>query len=419
MTGPRAACSLVLLAALAGCGGSKTSPPPPDRASATPSDEDMDRLRSLPYAGFARGSAGEPSGVTVYDPARSQPGVDLYTIQQLSTAELIDERGRVLRSWHRDPPFTWERANLLANGDLVVIGADPPLRPGPGIPDDKRYIARYDWNGTLLWKRSLRAHHDVERTPSGRLLTLTFERKRVPAFGSSIDTRDDLLTLLDDDGRVVDRLSLLDAFSRTPGLDVVPVGPSTLGVVPWLDLFHVNAAEWMHRPELAKSNPIYGPDNVLICSRHQNRIAIVSWAHRRVVWSWGPGELLGPHDAQVLPSGHVLVFDNGMGRGWSRVVEVDPATDRIVWEYRAKNPRDFYSLSKGSCQRLANGDTLIADSDNGTAFEVTPAGEIVWRFATPHRGPRGERLAIVRMRRIDRSVVDALSSAHGDSGSSR
>lgn len=412
MTGRRAAGCFAFLLALAGCGGTKSLPPPPDATSAAPAESDMDRLRSLPYAGFARGSAGQPAGVTVDDPARSQPGVNLYTIQLLSTAELIDARGRVLRSWHQDPPFTWERANLLADGDLVVIGADRPERRGPGIPDDKRYIARYDWNGRLLWKHPLHAHHDVERTPSGRLLALTFERKRVPRFGSSIDTRDDRLTLLDDDGKVLESLSLLDAFSNTPGLDVVPVAPSKLGVVPWLDVFHANSVDWMHRPELAEVSPIYALDNVLVCSRHQNRIAIVSWTRKRVVWSWGPGELLGPHDAQVLPDGHILVFDNGMGRGWSRVVELDPLTKKVVWQYRAANPRDFYTLSKGSCQRLANGNTLIADSDNGTAFEVTPSGETVWSFATPHRGPRGNRLAIVRMRRIDRSVVDALDAAH-------
>ncbi len=110
----------------------------------------------------------------------------------------------------------------------------------------------------------------------------------------------------------------------------------------------------------------------------------------------------------MLDNGNLLVFDNGLGRGFSRVVEVDPASGRIVWEYRADPPESFYTLSKGSSQRLANGNTLIADSDRGRAFEVTPEGEVVWDFFCPHLTPDGERAAIVRMVRYPRERVDGF-----------
>ncbi len=115
----------------------------------------------------------------------------------------------------------------------------------------------------------------------------------------------------------------------------------------------------------------------------------------------------------MLEDGHILLFDNGLGRGWSRAVEMDPVSGKITWEYRASPPESFYTASKGSVQRLANGNTLLAESDKGVAFEVTTAGEVVWRFICPHKVERGERAAIVRMVRYPREIIEGVIRANG------
>ena len=160
-----------------------------------------------------------------------------------------------------------------------------------------------------------------------------------------------------------------------------------------------------------KADPL-GPDNVLVCSRHQDTVAILDWRTKELVWAWGQGVLSGPHDASWLANGHLLVFDNGLERGWSRVVEVDPATGEIVWQYRDEQPEGFFTLSRGSAQRLANGDTLIAESDRGRAFEVTPDGEIVWEYFSPHVNEQDERATIVRMKRHPAAEIDAFRAGH-------
>jgi hypothetical protein len=63
-------------------------------------------------------------------------------------------------------------------------------------------------------------------------------------------------------------------------------------------------------------------------------------------------------------------------------------------------------MSKGSNQRLPNGNTLIADSDAGVIFEVTPEGQTVWEYRNPHVDARGRRAAIVRATRYERAVLD-------------
>ena len=42
-------------------------------------------------------------------------------------------------------------------------------------------------------------------------------------------------------------------------------------------------------------------------------------------------------------------------------------------------PTDFFTLTRGSCQRLPNGNTLIANSESGEAFEVYGDGLVALR----------------------------------------
>jgi hypothetical protein len=76
------------------------------------------------------------------------------------------------------------------------------------------------------------------------------------------------------------------------------------------------------------------------------------------------------------------------------VIEFDAQTRGTLWEYSGERDGPFRSRSCGSVQRLPNGNTLIVESDNGRAFELTPDKRIVWEFVSPHRaGERGEYVA--------------------------
>ena len=258
----------------------------------------------------------------------------------------------------------------------------------------------------------LLVHHDVEVTPSGRLLALTFQRRLEPSIHPTVVTRDDQLTLLDSGGTVVESVSLLKSTRNAPdGFSLQAARPSTLGADPWVDVFHANSVEWMYHSHLLSRHPIYGPNNVLVSLRHQDRVAIVDWQAEQVIWSWGEGELSGPHDAQVLENGNILIFDNGLHRGWSRAVELEPLTGNIVWEYRPTPNSSFFTASKGSAQRLVNGNTLLAESDRGRAIEVAPDGEIVWEFITPHRLGERRRAAIVRVVHYAPEFVEGLRAS--------
>src|SRR5690606_11342529 len=100
------------------------------------------------------------------------------------------------------------------------------------------------------------------------------------------------------------------------------------------------------------------------------------------------------HHPHLIPAGlpgegNMLLFDNGGGSGygnaqvaprrWSRVVEFDPVSLELVWQYGAESgPEHFFSGILSSAQRLPNGNTLITDGVNSRAFEVTPDKKVVW-----------------------------------------
>ena len=405
----RRAVLVAILGLFAGC----SDQPQAGRSAAGTEAERIDELRSLPYIGGTAAREDEPTGVILFDEARVARGYRLYTVPLLGRAELITPGGDLVHRWER-PGDRWERAELLPDGALLVVGMDDlGWRYGKAtqssIPDSSRYLMKLDWSGAPVWKQTLQAHHDIELMPDGDLLLLSFERRLIPEIHSSIQTRDDFLTLLDENGNPLVSRSVLDAINRNPDVfPLEPVEPSVRGGLPWVDLFHSNSLEWIPGDEAVSKDRTRLHGKVLVSIRHQDRVAIYDWQPAEFIWSWGQGELSGPHDAHVLENGHVLVFDNGLSRGWSRAIEIDPLTRQIVWTYEGSPRKSFYTASKGSVQRLPNGNTLLAESDRGRAIEVSPDGETVWEFICPYRVDKRKRAAIVRMVHISGEFVEAL-----------
>jgi len=109
--------------------------------------------------------------------------------------------------------------------------------------------------------------------------------------------------------------------------------------------------------------------------------------HEMVQDSKGRLIMLGDHTHN-----NILIFDNGPDRldqafPFSRVIEVNPATNQIVWKYQEASADNFYSSRISNAQRLPNGNTLINEGLFGRFFEVTPDGEVVWEYVNPYFEP--------------------------------
>jgi hypothetical protein len=207
-------------------------------------------------------------------------------------------------------------------------------------------------------------------------------------------------------------------------------------------------------------NDVFNPKNIIFDSRSQSMMGIIAahdnpgqWESGDVIWrvgpDYGPGEpwedlgrIIAQHTVHMIPwglpgAGNILLFDNGGTAGfgginttpgdeectwevlvpdgeggeetvvtdgvypvtlrdYSRVVEFNPETFELVWEYKNEVAtmedwendlteddfyhRKFFSSFISSVQRLPNGNTLVCEGNQARIFEVTPEGQIVWEY---------------------------------------
>ncbi len=336
------------------------------------------------------------SGVVQHDSARSQKGYTLYTSGHGQAARLIDMQGREVHRWaldflHAWPEpshisdlvpkgnIHWETVHVLPNGDLLAIYI------GHGSTPYGYGLVRLDKDSRLLWRYDGHAHHDIDVGPDGTIYTLGQRVRETPLLARTSITPpflDDSVVLLSPDGKVLKEVSIADAFARSPYADLLNLAlPNHRG-----DLLHANQAEYIGAADAAHL-PGVEAGHVLLSLREISTIAaldpergIISWALR--------GPWLFQHDPDILANGNILIFDNrgnfGPG-GPSRILEVDPRTSDIVWRYTGNGKAPLYSRVRSDAQRLANGNTLITESEQGRIIEVTPDGGVVWAFLNPAR----------------------------------
>lgn len=359
-------------------------------------------------------------GVTVYQPGMAQEGVTLYTSSGDAAAYLVGMRGRVLHTWRRPYSTVWEEgvgipkpkpdthvwfrnAVVYPNGDLLVVYeavGDTPYGYG---------LVRLDRNSELLWSYFGRAHHDVAVGPAGRIYALTQEIVDEPLEGYdnvSSPRLDDFLVILSPDGEELKKISLLDAVARSQFRYLL----HTVSSYAVEDVLHTNSVDVID--EETAGNFAFGrPGQVLLSMRSLNTILVLDVETETIVWALR-GSWIGQHDADILPNGNILMFDNWGNferpNGISRVIEVDPRTTEIVWQYAGTAKRPLSSEIRSAQQRLANDNTLISESDGGRIVEVSPDGEIVWEYLNPARGgEHGNLIPIVDWgQRLDPATFD-------------
>jgi outer membrane protein assembly factor BamB len=343
-------------------------------------------------------------GVVTHDPARVQPGLTLFTSGHAPEVYLMDLEGEIVHTWSLPPskllsgsvdpadadPFTYLRKGyLFPNGDLITFFEKVDTTPF-GIA-----IVKVDRDSNIIWSYDAPIHHDFDIGPDGRIYALNTEVVEEPIAGLPrhyFPMLDDEVVVLDADGQEVQRFSFTRAISNSPYQRLLrEITQASKG-----DHLHTNSIELVTE-ELAASFPFLRAGQVVVSTRHGNLIVAVDLETETAVWAIH-GYWLKPHDTDLLPNGHMMLFDNlghfGPG-GASRVLEFDPVTMAVAWQYTGTEEQPLYSDIRSAQERLANGNTLITESDQGRILEVTPDGSIVWDYRNPVRHPDDPLLAPV------------------------
>lgn len=355
-------------------------------------------VQALPYLQGYRPAQDKPR-VLEHDRGATFQGLNFYVSGHAAEAVLMDMGGRTLHRWRyplrrlwpdlaRDPAMAkleyWRRAYLFPNGDLLGI------YEGLGL-------VKLDARSRVLWSHRGGIHHDLSVLSDGTIYALDRDGKIIPRINPKEGVLEDFVTVFDASGKVLRRLSILECFERSPYAGLLR------NMARSGDIFHTNTLEVLDG-RFADRNPAFRKGNLLVSVLKLDTLAILDPERKTVVWAL-PGRPSGKpsggwrrqHQPTFLDDGNLLLFDNtGAGPGRSRVLELNPLTGRTVWQFGDGPNEGLFSKTLGSCQRLPNGNTLITESENGRALEVTPEKRVAWEFYNPHRaGDHGELVAVL------------------------
>jgi len=403
-----------------------------------------------------------PTGTTVYLPEKAWSGYTIFQAAEVG-ALLIDMSGKEVHLWkglrgfpnkilpggyvtgstkERDPEYGFQD-----EADLVQVDWD-----GNIVWRFNRYEFIEDPGYEPQWMA--RVHHDYQRegnpvgyyapglnpkTDGGRTLLLVHRNVTKPEI-SDKRLLDDVLIEVDWEGNILWEWAVSDHFEEL-GFDeaarnVLFRDPNSrhFGGNTGGDWMHINSASWVGPNKFYDAgDERFHPDNIIWDARESNIIAITDRKTGKIVWQLGPdfskpdvkhlGWIIGQHHAHIIPrglpgEGNLLVYDNGGWGGYglpnpsspyglknalrdySRVLEINPVTLEIEWQYTPTEagylaPLDsyrFYSPYISSAQRLPNGNTLITEGADGRIFEVTRGHELVWEYISPYKNKRNSNM---------------------------
>lgn len=327
---------------------------------------------------------------------------------------LVDLYGKPVHTWKTK--YQTMYAALKKNGHLMVAmirPADLLKDPGGG---GTGVLQELDWHGAVLWEyKNDLLHHDFEILPSGNIATLMWEKtsedKKKRIIGGKENSKgpdmwEDAIVEIDRSGKEIWRWTLSEHLE----LGKYPLDP----VVPRSDWSHGNSVRYY------ETNPISNKPIYLISLRHLSRVLMIDRESGKIIWESPEKMLAYQHDATLLPSGNILAFDNGTYRAeqptfpWSRVAEIDPHTNRIVWELNGggtplEKVRMDASIMSGT-QRLKNGNTFITlNAVTGHLVEVDANKRLIWEMINPYlsaqSGPFGNN-SIFKANRYSPDEID-------------
>ncbi|MBL8173190.1 MAG: SUMF1/EgtB/PvdO family nonheme iron enzyme [Bryobacterales bacterium] len=403
-------------------------------------------FRVLFTSGFSVASAAEQRTAGLFlNAAKAAPGYTLFAPKHGTTTYLMANDGRIVHSWKSEYE-PGQSVYLLPNGNLLRAGM---LRVAGGIGGGEGgIIEEFDWNGNLVWEfrhatRDYQLHHDIKPLPNGNVLALMVERKSeeecIRAGFNPEMLRDGQLNpdaVIEiqrsgpKSGTIVWEWHVWDHLVQD--FDRTKANYGDVATHPELIDAHGSGrglpSFWNHINSVAYDEKL---DQIVLSVRGFNEVWVIDHGTtikeaaghkggRRgkggdLLYRWGnpvsykrgtnrDRQLFQQHDAHWIPggypgAGHMLIFNNGLDRGWSTIEEIvlplDPngsyrldagkpfGPEKPVWSYKANPPDQFYSAEISGTHRLPNGNTLICAGVRGVFFEVTPSGDKVWEYVNP------------------------------------
>lgn len=294
---------------------------------------------------------------------------------------LYDMEGNELKKWTTDT----KRSQLLKNCNLMIVDNN-----------DNNDIRELDSDSKLVWNYAVKgfAHHDFEISENGNITFLqsTTLPKDFPLQNGCKheEVISDRITEVSRSKEVIFEWVFHEHYEEVINRDKCNKNRrkhmAKSGFTHLLDSIHPNAINVLGDNKWYRQGyDEFKPGNILVTLHHLDQIILINKTDKEIIWTYQGVEspLEGPHEAKMIPrglpgAGNILIFDNGIRRKFTKIIEINPITKKTIWEY--SSPGEFFSRHAGSHQRLKNGDTFISDDGSGRVFIVDKKGNTKWQF---------------------------------------
>lgn len=392
--------------------------------------------------------------LSMSSPEKMEPGVTLFAFmrwpqgaaldEQFGLAVAVDAHGDVV--WYRRSGNAIQDPHRLSNGNLLSLighyGAEEVDMLGNVVA---RWHASQHPNPEALAElpedsipvETDTFHHDIQEMPSGNLLVLSTEMRRIENYPTVVgddhapqaaaNVIGDIVVEFARDGSIVSQWKLMDL------LDVRRLGYESLSPV-WDQWAYVDVEggtkDWAHANSVSYDA---ATDSILVSVRHQEAVVSFSRTSGELNWILGNHQgwpehlqpyLLKPegelawqfhqHAAEMTPNGSLILFDNGnframppqpkmsLAESYSRAAEFtideESMTVRQVWSYGGPGEEIFYSPFISEADHLPQtGNVLITDGGRirdkqGNKSDDIPAGHHWARIVEVTHGDQPEKV---------------------------
>jgi hypothetical protein len=324
-----------------------------------------------------------------------------YAPEKASIICLMDLGGRVVHTW--SVLGAVQLAKLQPDGNLLYATRDRSFEQRAGLRE-------LDAFGNGLWFYGCRIDHDFSPLPNGNILIHSIADIKAPAVGPG-EVRSPRIIEVTPEKQVVWEWRGEEHIAElTEILGIQFPLPGKGGRS--LDWAHNNSCHVIGENESGQTDGRFKTGNILISYPNLNTVAVIDRDSGQIVWAWGPGELDGQHSPSMLENGHILMFDNGTGRGYSRIIELDPLSNGIVWEYKGSDSASspFFSKYMSGVQLLPSGNFFVCLSEYSTRNLFLRARRAFFKRILK------ENLFMARLLEVGRDkeiVWDCILTSHG------
>ena len=370
----------------------------------------------------------------------------LYSVQNSSTAALLDTNGTSYHSWtFATNKKTGYSSYMLPGGNIIRSISNTGNQLNGGGMTGAIQIS--DWNGNTVWdfvysSSTYCLHHDFCPLPNGNVLLISYDVKsasEMTAAGSSIAHTMWLEKIIEvqptglTTGDIVWEWHVYDHLCQTVNAAGSNYVTSALDHPELWDINYDNTAQttdWMHMNGID-----YNPDldQIVFSSHMLDEMYIIDhstttaeaathsggnaghggdilyrWGNPAVYGGTGNAVLNVVHDAHFIPSGcpnagFIVGFNNnGVSNSISCVDLVDtpnngfgfditPGATLLPTSFSLRQNCNGHTNNMGNSEQFPNGNMMICIAQQGTIYEIDQVGNVLWTKTISGTVPQAHR----------------------------